>query len=485
MSYGFTVYTDRSSIETTQVYSQTSSTTYTYNYGTGQHSLNGFTDGHYLRFTAVPADGYEFKRWIYHIGSPTATTQYSTSNPFQYYGSAGNNIYIAAEGQAASSGGDGGGGSVDSPWTKYYQDHIDMTDSSIGSSIVDIYNPQTGRYQLEEYSLHIYSVTFAKSGYAHFYTESNIDTIGYLSYYPTCNDEDSEPLYILASDDDSGDGRNFDIKYYVTEGTYYIFVRGYSGEETGDVALWVTQPWELNSSSYGTLSGSKSESIYVSQPYTLYRRTVSFSKSGTITISTSGGNGLRGWLGTSSEWDYGQPLSYITPVSENIGFSNFTNSYNVVAGQVYYVWVAPNSANKGYTFTLNISSAEETIDYFEWSSAVAQGLPVKNVSHTEWDSFIDKIIEVITAKGNHNQPITEAKYGYPVGTTYLTMLRDCYLTYDTNLQGYPLTAKKFNVARFIIGSNVSTGISDKTSKTSKVLASDLIKLENCLKTWQG
>lgn len=232
MSYGFTVYTDRESIATTKVYSETAQTTYSYNYGTGQHSLAGFTDGHYLRFTATPADGYEFTQWVYHIGSPDATTQYSTSNPFTYYGSADNDIYIAAEG--VSTGGD-----------------------------------------------------------------------------------------------------------------------------------------------------------------------------------------------------------------------------------------------------------DTTTEYFEWSSAVAQGLPIKNVSYTEWNAFIGKIIEVLTDKKIQNQPITELKYGYAIGTTYSTMLNDCYLTYDTELQGYPLTAQKFNIARFIIGSFVSTGIGDKTSETSKVLAADLITLEECLKTWQG
>lgn len=126
-------------------------------------------------------------------------------------------------------------------------------------------------------------------------------------------------------------------------------------------------------------------------------------------------------------------------------------------------------------------------DYFEWSSAVAQGLPIKNVSHTEWDNFIDKIKEVLTDKGILNQHITSSQYGYAIGTTYNTMLNDCYLTYDTDLQGYPLTAKKFNVARFIIGSHISTNLEEpeKISNISKVLASDLIRLADCLKTWQG
>ena len=359
MSYGFYVYTDRASIKTTKVYSQTSGKTYSYSYGTGQQTLNGFTDGDYLNFTAVPADGYEFKRWIYHIGSPSATTQYSTSNPFKYYGSTGNDIYIAAEGQATSGGGDSGGDDTTTEWT-------------LSNSYIT--DPDTTQYIV------------------------------------------------------------FDL---------------------------------------GKMECRRIRML--------------FATTGQVTISSSGGKGLNAYLGKSSSFSSstGLPGDYNT---SKINCDTFSFSFNCTdTNQPWYLWVRPTSESasvSNITVTI-VPPKAATVDYFKWSSAVAQGLHVKNVSHTEWDSFIDKIIEVITAKGNQNQPITEAKYGYPVGTTYLTMLRDCYMSYDTALQGYPLTAKKFNVARFIIGSNVSTGISDKTSKTSQLLASDLLKLESCLKTWQG
>lgn len=104
MSYSFTVYTDRDSIATTTVYSQTANQTYTYDYDTGEHSLAGFTDGDYLKFDVTPADGYEFYRWVYHIGSPDSERLYAYENPFFYYGSDGEDIYIAAEGVPTSGG---------------------------------------------------------------------------------------------------------------------------------------------------------------------------------------------------------------------------------------------------------------------------------------------------------------------------------------------------------------------------------------------
>ena len=104
MSYGFTVYTDREAIKTTKVYSETSQTTYSYNYGTGQRTLNGFSDGSYLTFTAIPADGYEFYRWVYHIGEIDPDNPMYAESPTLYYrGSTGNDIYVAAEGKRIGS----------------------------------------------------------------------------------------------------------------------------------------------------------------------------------------------------------------------------------------------------------------------------------------------------------------------------------------------------------------------------------------------
>ena len=322
MSYGFTVYTDRASIATTKVYSETSGKTYSYSYGTGQQSLNGFTDGDYLNFTAEPASGYTFKQWIYHIGSPSATAQYSTSNPFKYYGSTGNDIYIAAEG--VSSGG--------------------TAKPSVSSC--------------------------------------------------TCQTS----------------GRNVTVKLVGTNLIGYTVTLG-----------------------------------------------LSYTDGTSMTIKSK------------------------IPITSNT-FSTTITAVSSATDKLSVVFDPGGTYAKTYYFDIELADEEE---YFKWSSSVAKGLPIKNVSHDEWDSFIDKIIEVLTKKGILNQPIGQSKYGYSSGTTYNTMLQDCYMQYDTTLKGYPLTAQQFNIARFIIGSNVSTGISDKTSKTSKVIASEFITLANCLKTWQG
>lgn len=361
MSYGFTVYTDREAIATTIIESQTSGDTYNCNYGTGQHSVSGFTDGHYLKFTAEPADGYEFYRWVYHIGSTSEDTQYSYESEFWYYGSTGNDIFIAAEGKLIGS---------ELPdiydvwntiytWPKYYSGY-----NSIDATLL-------------EYEALVVAVKFNTSGTATFYTTGDGDTVGYLTY--ECDDvimnNDGEPVAddILSDDQDSGTGNNFSMSCYVEEDT------------------------------------------------------------------------------------------------------------------VYWLWIRSNDGSSLGDFTYHIVAPESEDDYFEWSSAVAQGLPIKDVSHTEWDSFIDKIKDVLTDKGLLNERITSSKYGYAIGTTYNTMLNDCYLKYDSDLNGYPLTAQQFNVARFIIGSHVSTNLEEpeKISQQSTVYASDFFKLSQALRTWQG
>ena len=332
MSYGFYVYTDRESIATTKVSYPAQNVTYEYDYGTGQHDLGGFTDGDYIQFTAVPANGYKFTQWIYHIGSPTAETQYSTSNPFKYYGSTGNDIYIAAEGVASGSTGKPTVTSVTYHTTK---GSLDVTVKIVGTNIRG------------------YTVTLG------------------LSY---------------------NDGTSMTIRSKIP----------------------------ITSNSFST----------------------------TITAA-----------------------SYDTQ----------TLSVVFDPGGTYA---------KSYLFSdIVLEQGEDVGDYFEWSNAVAKGLPIKNVSHNEWDNFIDKIKDILTDNGKINHPLTAAKYGYAVGTTYKTMLNDCYLEYDSDFGGYPLYAQQFNVARFIIGSNLpnggTTGISDKTAGVSKVLASDFITLETCLREWQG
>lgn len=460
MSYGFTVYTDRASIATTKVYSQTSGKTYSYSYGTGQQSLNGFTDGDYITFTAEPASGYTFQQWIYHIGSPSATRQYSTSNPFKYYGSTGNDIYIAAEG--VSSGG------TDSPWMEYEEGIINVytSDESVGVT-------------LWPYEIHRYTVKFDHTGYANFYTTGSVDTIGYLSTSPKWNSECSGPLSPLTDDDDGGDGNNFKITYRVTAGVdYYIFVRGCSGEESGDISLKITVPWDLNSANLGTISGTKSVSVSFGA-WTLCRRSLSFSKSGQVTISTSGDADTFGWFGDTSDFYKANPTSHLAYDDDSGDGNNLSITYDVQAGKVYYIWLRHWSFNASCSTTLNISAVTESTTVAKWSwsasngtasvsqtsasySAIVNKTATTNLSHLVWNDMVAKVNEILAAKG-----ITWDTY---------------YATYSNTLMNsypYELTADKFNSIRNNLNFAYWTNI-EKVSSGDPVLGSYFITLANCI-----
>lgn len=72
----------------------------------------GFT--YNAKFTATPASGSKFVRWVYRVGSQTASVHYSTANPFTYTG--GQDIWIRAEGEIDNSGGGDAGDDTSEEW---------------------------------------------------------------------------------------------------------------------------------------------------------------------------------------------------------------------------------------------------------------------------------------------------------------------------------------------------------------------------------
>ncbi len=296
-----------------------------------------------------------------------------------------------------------------SPWSAWQEEQLDITTYEQSR---DIYNYTSGNYRLEPYNVHRYTVVFDYSGYAHFYTISDIDTIGYLSDEYDWNNDNSGPLYEIASDDDSGDNRNFDIKYYVTAGVEYnIYVRGYSGGETGAVTLFVTEPWNINSSSYGTLSAEKSESVSL-KACTLYCRSMYFANSGTVTISTTGSVDTRGWLGTTSQWDRGEPTSYIASDDDSGSGSNFSMSFDVEAGRLYYVWFRGYDAGYTGSITLKITPPAEKVrpSNFSWTYIKTQGGSF-NLTATEWNNLTARINAFREYRGLSNYSFTRAYSG--------------------------------------------------------------------------
>ena len=246
MSYNITCYSNDSNISSTTISVSSLGYSHTCHYGDSEFKVTGFPDGNSARFTASPASNCSFTRWVYRLGSTTGTVHYDYNNPFTYSGS--QDIFIRAEGSSS-----GGGGGDDEPsWTRFTR--------SVGTI--------TSNYQrnidLDEYELYRFSVSFSNSGTATFYTTGSVDTYGYLSTTSGWDSDSGTPSSYIARNDDGGSGSNFSISYNVTaEITYYVWVRGYDGTETGSVVLNITPPENTPSAGKWVWSFSIGDSLSV------------------------------------------------------------------------------------------------------------------------------------------------------------------------------------------------------------------------------
>lgn len=392
MSYRVNVYFNSEYIASTRIRSG-SFIDITRYYGDSAYIADGFT--YSTTFTATPADGCEFVKWYYRIGGDSGALQESTQNPFTYSGS--EEIIIRAVGQPISGGGSGGSDDDDTPWTACENSRINVyTDEKV----VAIQDFTTGENILSPYQVHRYPVKFSHSGYAHFYTTGDVDTIGYLSTTSTWKSDFSRPSSFVAFDDNSYDGTNFDIRYYVNANTvYYIYVRGSTGKESGYVDLCITEPWELSSSNLGTLTATQSMVIILNAG-TMWCGQVSFDSNCKVTVSFDTTMVMQCWISKSSGWSHGEPTSYIA-----YDDWDYTITFDAVAGQTYYIWFRDYSAASSGQVFLDITIPETSIKKWSWSAsngnayasetsaaykAVQNKQSTKNFSHLVWNDMVDK-----------------------------------------------------------------------------------------------
>lgn len=134
-----------------------------------------------------------------------------------------------------------------------YVDYTDTTDTTytdptstndyIGN---DIYSANyisinsNGYYGTLEYfgDRDVYSFDIFSDTTITVYTDSNIDTVGWL--YDTGYNQ------LMYDDDGAGNGNNFGFTYFLTPGTYYIDVGGYGDNTIGDYTLFLTSSVQDN-----------------------------------------------------------------------------------------------------------------------------------------------------------------------------------------------------------------------------------------------
>lgn len=179
-------------------------------------------------------------------------------------------VNVTTTGSGSGGGGGTSGGGTASDWA--------VSNVSLGT----ISTEQSKKINLGLYTCYCYSVSFAKSGIATFYTSNTSgegDTRGYLTTSTSFDNRDGVPTSILSEDDDGAGYPDFSISYNVTSGTtYYIWVRDFKGDLAFTTYLHITPPqstdaWTWSNQSKNAFSNN-GETTDV--PYTEWNEFVEF-----------------------------------------------------------------------------------------------------------------------------------------------------------------------------------------------------------------
>lgn len=239
-------------------------------------------------------------------------------------------------------------------------DFDDATRVSVGSTT-------SGRIE-EPGDVDYFKFTASSSGTYIIKTTGSSDTCGVL-FNSSGND--------IADDDDSGTGYNFYIEEYLSSGTYYIEVSHY-GDDTGSYSLSVTKEGSTPSDDHGDTTA------------TATNLALNTNVSGVINyegdkdffrfVTQAGGTHI---IGTTSDIDtfgilydrYGNQLTY---EDDYDGDYDFRISYNLQAGETYYISVLHYGDNGTGDYTIRVVAPTPslTITSGPSSSSVTQNSAV-------------------------------------------------------------------------------------------------------------
>ena len=155
----------------------------------------------------------------------------------------------------------------------------------------------------------------------------------------------------LASSSDRTGG-DCDFSDMTPNTTYRVVCVVYNADTNAEIARLNTSnfktdtaPWSLVSDTKTSISSVVDFNITPVKAYTLYRYAVSFTSSGTAKVYTKGSHDTLGFFTSYSDPDLvnGSPKwfsndPYISDDDSKDG-SNFIFTANVVAGEIYYVWI--------------------------------------------------------------------------------------------------------------------------------------------------
>ena len=225
-----------------------------------------------------------------------------------------------------------------------------------------------------------FKVTLTQSGLYSFYTTGATDTTGYL--YDSGWGQ-------IGYDSSSGEGNNFNLKYTLGPGTYYVGVTGWSAGSyalhlDGAGAGTVTDdhgftPWSATTAGLGQI---KTGILTQSDDWDYFK--VTLTESGTYSFYTTGTTSTTGYL-------YGSGWGQIGYDSSNGEGNNFNLKYTLGPG-TYYVGVTGWSAGS-YALHLDGAGAGTVTDdhgFTPWSATTAGLGQIKTgilTQSDDWDYF--------------------------------------------------------------------------------------------------
>lgn len=121
----------------------------------------------------------------------------------------------------------------------------------------------------------------------------------------------------------------------------------------------------------------------------------------------------------------------------------------------YTITVSVSTKPKPWSWTSSNGSATATQTKNAYTAITNKGY-VTDFSYLVWNDFVNKVQEFLKYKGLANMQIGSSKYGYSSSTTYTNMLANAKMSSSDKV----MTAKRFNIVRYCIGSMNSTGLTD-------------------------
>ena len=142
----------------------------------------------------------------------------------------------------------------------------------------------------------------------------------------------------------------------------------------------------------------------------------------------------------------------------------------------YTITVSVSTKPKPWSWTSSNGSATATQTKNAYTAITNKGY-VTDFSYLVWNDFVNKVQEFLKYKGLANVQIGSSKYGYSSSTTYTNMLANAKMSSSDKV----MTAKRFNIVRYCIGSMNSTGLTDMAIN-DKILGTYFVTLTTKLNT---